>query len=201
MKNDPPDFSLHTGVSSRSSEAVGPLLERHRGYLKLLARVWLRAEIVQADPSDLVQEAFVLAFKGFEHFRGQSEAELSSWLRTILARCIADFHRRKSVRATDLVTAEAIAAELDQSSTCWTARLVSPGESPQGIAERRESLIILAEALDRLPCDYREAIVLRQLEELPFAEVAVRMDRSIDSVRKLWTRGMIELRSAIKELG
>jgi hypothetical protein len=49
--------------------------------------------------------------------------------------------------------------------------------------------VILAEALDRLPPDYREVIVLRQWEELPFNEVARRMGRSVDSVQKLWIRG------------
>lgn len=183
-----------------SSEAAGQLLERYRGYLKLLARTKVRSDEAQADPSDLVQETFVLAFKGFEHFRGDSEAELSAWLRTILARCIADFHRRKSTKDREQARHEIIAAELDQTSACWTARLVDPGDNPVDQAERRESVILLAAALDRLPDEYREAIVLRQLEELPFAEVAVRMQRTIDSVRKLWTRGMIELRNVMKEL-
>ena len=50
----------------------------------------------------------------------------------------------------------------------------------------------------RLPGDYREVIVLRHLEALPFTEVARRMGRSVDSVEKLWMRALARLR---KELG
>jgi RNA polymerase sigma-70 factor (ECF subfamily) len=61
---------------------------------------------------------------------------------------------------------------------------------------RREQRVILADALAKLPDEYREAVVLRFLEGLSFAEVAARMGRSVDSVRKLWTRGLAQLRLA-----
>ena len=53
---------------------------------------------------------------------------------------------------------------------------------------------MLADALARLPEDYREVIVLRHLQGLPFAEVAHRMERSVDSVEKLWIRALARLR-------
>ncbi len=53
---------------------------------------------------------------------------------------------------------------------------------------------MLADALDRLPTDYREVIVLRHLEGIPFVEIASRMGRSEDSVQKLWVRGLARLR-------
>jgi RNA polymerase sigma-70 factor (ECF subfamily) len=60
---------------------------------------------------------------------------------------------------------------------------------------RREQGVLLAEALARLPEDYREIVMLRHLEDLPFAEVAVRMNRSVDSVQKLWVRALARLRA------
>ena len=59
---------------------------------------------------------------------------------------------------------------------------------------RREQGVLLADALDQLPEDYREAACLRHLEGLPFPEVARRMGRSQDSVEKLWMRGLARLR-------
>ena len=54
--------------------------------------------------------------------------------------------------------------------------------------------MLLADALAQLPEDYREVIVLRQLEGFSFPEVAKRMERSEDSVQKLWVRALSSLR-------
>jgi DNA-directed RNA polymerase specialized sigma24 family protein len=45
-----------------------------------------------------------------------------------------------------------------------------------------------------LPEHYREAVILRSLQGLPFAEVARRIGRSVDSAEKLWARGLVQLR-------
>ena len=51
--------------------------------------------------------------------------------------------------------------------------------------------------LAQLPEDYREVLVLRHLEGLSFAEVSGRMGRSLDSVEKLWVRGLARLRQVM----
>jgi RNA polymerase sigma-70 factor (ECF subfamily) len=58
---------------------------------------------------------------------------------------------------------------------------------------------LIAEALARLPVDYQTVIVLRHLEGLTFPQVAERMGRSVDSVEKLWLRGVTRLRQAFAE--
>ena len=57
--------------------------------------------------------------------------------------------------------------------------------------------MLLADALDRLPEDYREVIVLRHLEGLTFPVVADRMGRTVDSVEKLWLRAVARLRHEV----
>jgi RNA polymerase sigma-70 factor (ECF subfamily) len=59
--------------------------------------------------------------------------------------------------------------------------------------------VLVADALESLPEHYREVIVLRHLEELPFADVARRMGRSVDSVKHLWTRALASLQGALGE--
>lgn len=182
-----------------NSTALGSLLEFYRGYLKLLARIQLRPG--NGDPSDLTQEVYLKAHRAFHQFRGTTEAELTAWLRQILARCLADWHRTQRKRHEDgFVSAQAIGAELDRTTQSWGTRLICSLESPLESAERRESAVLLAQALDRLPVDYREAVVLRHIEELSSEEVARRMGRSVGSVRKLWARGMIELRQILRNL-
>jgi RNA polymerase sigma-70 factor (ECF subfamily) len=74
-----------------------------------------------------------------------------------------------------------------------------PQSSPSQRAARREEAIVLANALEQLPEEYREVVVLRQLEELSFPQVAQRMERSVDSVKKLWVRALANLRRLLGE--
>jgi RNA polymerase sigma-70 factor (ECF subfamily) len=69
--------------------------------------------------------------------------------------------------------------------------------TPSQRASRREQAVLLSEALDKLPRDYREVIILRHLEQCSFAEVANRMGRSEDSVQKLWVRALANLRKSL----
>ena len=87
-----------------------------------------------------------------------------------------------------------LAIRLDQSSRLLDRGLVDRGSSPSYQASRREQAVLLADALEKLPKDYREVIVLRHLEGLTFPEVSQRMGRSLDSVEKLWVRGLAQLR-------
>jgi RNA polymerase sigma-70 factor (ECF subfamily) len=57
----------------------------------------------------------------------------------------------------------------------------------------------MAEALAELPADYREVFILRNLEQVPIDEIAARMGRSPNAVRKLWRRAMVALKQAMEE--
>jgi RNA polymerase sigma-70 factor (ECF subfamily) len=56
----------------------------------------------------------------------------------------------------------------------------------------------VADGLEQLPSDYREVLVLRNLEGLTFPQVAERMGRSLDSVEKLWIRGLARLQQVLE---
>ena len=75
--------------------------------------------------------------------------------------------------------------------------LVQTAESPSGCAVRHENEVLLADALAELPADYREVLVLRHIEDLPFDDVAKRMNRSAGAVRMLWLRALKMLREKI----
>ncbi len=67
-------------------EALGVLLEVYRNYLRLLARAQIDLHLqAKMNPSDIVQETFLEAFRDFGQFCGQTEAEFVAWLRQILA--------------------------------------------------------------------------------------------------------------------
>jgi RNA polymerase sigma-70 factor (ECF subfamily) len=179
--------------------ALGQLLEAYRRYLTLLARVQIGQHLQgKVSASDVVQDGFLEAHRNFARFQGTSEGQLTRWLRQILAAKLADLYRRYlGAQGRDVRLERDIEGALDQSSVRLDRGLVAPGSSPSQQAARREQAVLLAEALDTLPEDYREVLVLRHLEGLTFPEVARRMGRSEDSVEKLWVRGLARLRQVL----
>ncbi len=71
----------------------------------------------------------------------------------------------------------------------------APGETPSEVLVRHEVELQLADAIAGLSDDYQEVIVLRNLERLPFDEVARRMGRSRPAVQMLWMRAIRALRA------
>jgi RNA polymerase sigma-70 factor (ECF subfamily) len=69
----------------------------------------------------------------------------------------------------------------------------SPDETPSQMLTGREREIALAQAIERLPEDYQEVILLRNLQRLPFDEVAERMGRTRGAVQMLWARAIQKL--------
>lgn len=199
VENDPSCETLLDQVRGGDGEALGALLERYRAYLTLLARLQIGRKLQgKVDPADLAQETFLEAARHIGAFRGGSEPEFAAWLRQILAGCLAHLMRRFfGTQARDVRLERALADELDQSSHAIDAGLIAGTSTPSQRASRREQAVLLADALDRLPPDYREVIILRHLEGLSFPEVASRMGRTLDSVEKLWVRALPKLRRTL----
>jgi RNA polymerase sigma-70 factor (ECF subfamily) len=121
-------------------------------------------------------------------------------LRQILANHLVTLVRHYLGRQRrDVRLERELAAELDRSSRLLDGGLVAPQSSPSHQAARREQAVLLADALNRLPADYREVLILRHLEGLTFPQVAQRMRRTADSVQKLWIRALARLRRSLGE--
>jgi RNA polymerase sigma-70 factor (ECF subfamily) len=180
--------------------ALGALLELYRPYLSLLARLEIGRRLQgKADGADVVQDTFLEAARQFAQFRGSSESELTAWLRRILAGCLATLARRYfGTQARDVRMEESLADDLDESCRILDGALIAPGSSPSQQASRREQAVLLADALETLPADYREVIVLRGLEGLTFPAVAERMGRTPVSVERLWSRALPRLKHALE---
>jgi RNA polymerase sigma-70 factor (ECF subfamily) len=192
-RRDPDD--LLRLARSGDPAALGDLLESYRNYVSLLAKIQLDRRLLRKlDASDAVQEVFLRAHRSFDQFRGHSEGELLAWLRRILASCLADIARQyHGTQQRDLKLERDFQRELANSSRALDNRLLERSTPSQELL-RRERGVILANGLARLPDDQREAVFLRHLEGLSFAEVAARMGRTLDSVKKLWARGLAQLR-------
>jgi RNA polymerase sigma-70 factor (ECF subfamily) len=189
-------------VMARAGEphALGQLLELYRRYLSLLARLQIGRRLQgKVDAGDLVQETFLQAHRNWGRFRGTTEKELLNWLRRILAARIADLIRHYlGSQRRDIRLERELEAELEQSSENLQGGLMAKQDSPSKQAAQREQGVLLANSLSLLPGDYREVLILRHLEGLTFPEVAQRMERTLDSVKSLWTRALERLRRSMK---
>lgn len=182
------------------SQALGQLLESYRAYLTLLARVQIGRRLQgKVDAADVVQDAFLGAYRDFGQFRGATEKEFLGWLRQILAYVLANLVRYyQGTQRRDVRLERQLAIELDQSSHALDRGLVAEQSSPSQQAARREQSVLLAEALARLPETWRDLLVLRHLEGLTFPEVARRLGRTLDSVKKQWPRALASLRRVME---
>jgi len=200
MSSDPGNLLVKARLGGEA--ARGALLEAYRAYLDLLARVEIGRRLrTKLDASDVVQETFLEAHRNFANFRGSDEPEFVAWLRGILAARIANLVRHyMGTQARDVRREQGLEINLDQSSRALDRGLFSLQGTPSQQAARREQGVLLAQALARLPEEYREVVVLRHLEELSFPEVAERMERTVDSVQKLWVRALARLRQLVKDV-
>ena len=192
---------LLKAARAQGDEALPTLLELYRPYLKLLARLHRdQLEHANLDESDLVQETFLYAFSDFCHFRGATEKEFVSWLRTILATTRARLARKVlGTKKRDVRLEQRLQQEIDQSSQDLAMFVVDQGSSPSQKAARREYSVVLANAITRLKGDYREVIILHGLERLSIPDVAQRMGRTEGSTWKLWARALVNLRQTLRD--
>lgn len=198
------DITFDPGImliqaKGNNARAQGALLELYRNYLTVLARLHMGPRLRgKVDAADLVQETFLKAHRDFAQFRGQSEGEFLGWLRRILTASLNMALRHFcGAKCRDVALERSLVHNLDHSSRILDGGLIAKDSSPSQKAARREQAVLLADALEQLPADYREVILCRHMEGLGFGEVAERMNRSVDSVKKLWARGLVHLRRAM----
>ncbi len=181
-------------------QALGQLLDYYRPYLSVLAQRHLDSEVRgRVDASDVVQLTYMEAFRDLPQFRGTHEAELVAWLRQILRNNLSQmlqrhvFAQRRSVDREKSLDNEGKAAEHLRNS------LAGNLSSPSRRAMRGENAVLLAQALQALPEDQREAVRLRHLEGWTLAQLASHFGRSEVAVAGLLKRGLRALRKKLRD--
>ena len=165
--------------------------ERYRPLLMNLAHKGLFNPRLQArlDASDVVQEALLRAHRDFTGFQGTTEAELVGWLCRILRNALTDLIRFNGARIRDPALEVSVMQAVSQS----TARFEFPdvmNPSPSGEVVRVEFLIRLARAVEELPEGQREVVILRDLHQMPVADIAAQLGLTEKAVagRLFWGR-------------
>ncbi len=177
-------------------DAIGQLLDRHRPYLKMLTLRALDGELnARVDDSDLVQQTWLAAFRHFDSFEGEDEAQFVAWLRKIHERKITDTIRKHVGAEKRSIENEQSAGKDEGESRLGHLSTLSPSQRVM----QAEEAVRLAEAMSTIPEDQREAVRLRHLEGWDLEEIATQFDRSKTAVASLLKRGLANLRKQLKE--
>ncbi len=177
-----------TGAAADATEAAEAARSRRFQALALphldaaynLAR-WLSRN--PRDAEDIVQEAFLRAFRFFDSFRGELARP---WLLTIVRRVWYDEWRRRA-------TSEEVALFDELRDDAPPQDWETASADPEALAIRAEDIRDVQAALERLPVAYREVLVLREIEELSYREIAQIADLPLGTVMSRLARGRRQL--------
>lgn len=141
------------------------------------------------DAEDVTQKAFLAAYHKFYQFRGDS---FRAWILRIATNLSMDeLRRRKSHPSLPLEPVGEDGEEFDSPS--W---LVDPSISPEELAERSELRATLQHCLDRLPDEYRSAVVLVDVQGIDYAEAAAILNVPTGTLKSRLARGRAKLLQA-----
>src|SRR5262245_23173840 len=198
-KNDSSIANMLAKARGGDQQELGRLFEACRSYLGIIARTqmesWMHAKV---DASDIVQETMLEAHRDFARFQGGSTAEWLAWLRGILSNNTADLVRKyRGTEKRQTRREVPLKAQSDESAVRGVAELADSIETPSVQLMRQERELQLADAIVQLPPDYQQVIVLRNLQRLPFDDIAQTMGRSRPAVQMLWLRAIRKLQEVL----
>ena len=167
---------------SGNAEAFGEIVRRWERRIFALTYGMLGRE---EDARDATQETFLAAFRNLRTFRG--EAKVSSWLHRIAVNQCITRQRRARVRNE---------SALDDEQTANTAAL---DWSPVAVTEGRQRTAAVRRALNSLPVDLRQVVVMKEFEELTFREIAEALDLPLSTVKSRLYTGLKQLQMRLEK--
>jgi RNA polymerase sigma-70 factor (ECF subfamily) len=170
------------------AEAFGEIVRRWERRIFALAYGMLGRE---QDARDATQETFLAAFRNLRGFRG--EAKVSSWLHRIAVNQCITRQRRAKVRNE---------AALDEEEEKHALRFAAPREiSPAGLVEERERTAAVRRAINGLPVELRQVIVMKEFEELTFREIADALNLPLSTVKSRLYTALKQLHMRLERFG
>jgi RNA polymerase sigma-70 factor (ECF subfamily) len=180
------DEELVARASAGDLDSFNQLVARWERPIYALAYRTLRRE---EDARDVVQDAFLRAYRGLKGFKGQ--AKFSSWLYRITLNLCRDWARRERRAAIVQVPEGSDPADLVDAKA-------SDDESVEDLVARREMSAAVAKAMAELPEEQRTAIILKEYHGLTFQEIADQLDCPLSTVKTRLYQGLSVLRRRLE---
>jgi RNA polymerase sigma-70 factor (ECF subfamily) len=183
------DLRLVERLRQGEADAYEELITRFQQPVYVLA---LRLLNDSAESSDVVQEVFLKVFRNIGSFRGQST--LKTWIYRITVNEAHNTRRwffRHKRHEVDLDTPE--------ESRDWRQFIADHGRSPYDEAVNKERHVMIEAALQRISPVFREAVVLRDITDLSYEDIAAVLGVSLGTVKSRILRGREALREQLSE--
>ncbi|MET8850528.1 sigma-70 family RNA polymerase sigma factor [Amycolatopsis sp. NPDC004625] len=180
------DAELLAKAAGGDETAFGVLVRQHT---PRMYRVALRITGSAAEAEDVVQEAWLAAWRSLGGFR--QESAVSTWLyRVVTNGALAALRRRRPTVSLDAP---------DPQSTVDSALLAAAVPGPEGRVVRAEEVDAVLRAVGRLEVSQRVPLVLRELEGLSYEEVAEVLDVNVGALRSRLHRARVALLAELRE--
>lgn len=175
---DPSDEDLVARIRDQApdkAEAFETLITRHQSRVRTNCRHLTRAP---QDADDLAQEVFVKAWFGLARFEGRSS--FRTWIERVkINHCLNYIEKRAGKRFVDI-------DETDGHAPPPEMRV--PPEAEQAI-HRQEQRRLIGELLDELPDTLRVPLIMREIDQMSYQDIAERLDLSLSAVKMRIKRG------------
>jgi len=173
---------------SGDAEAFGEIVRRWERRIFALAYGMLGRE---EDARDATQETFLAAFRNLRGFRG--EAKVSSWLHRIAVNQCITRQRRAKVRSES-----ALEDEEEKNAGTFAAPLRL---SPVSITESTQITRAVRRAVNSLPLELRQIVVMKEFEELTFKEISDILDVPLSTVKSRLYTALKQLQMKLQRFG
>ncbi|MBA2605448.1 MAG: sigma-70 family RNA polymerase sigma factor [Acidobacteria bacterium] len=186
MVNQLTDEQLVEVAVGNNPEAFGEIVKRWERKIFALCFGMLNRE---DEAKDAAQETFIAAFRNLKNFRG--DAKVSSWLHRIaINQCLTTKRRTKS-RSESFI---------DDDENQNEKIFVAPARiSPSRTTEQNERLKFVRQAVQSLPSDLRQVIVMKEFEDMTFQEIADTLELPLSTVKSRLYTALKQLRMKLEK--
>lgn len=201
---DPPDSdngeltALIERAKAGDNDAFSSLVGEFERYVYNTACRVLSASGTSLDSADdIAQVAFIKAWRNLSAFRG--ECSFSTWLFRITVNSARDHIRSSSRRPT--VSLTKTPDEDSEDGEEWDVPVTSGDELPEESLMKKEQILAVRRAIESLPPEQKEVIVMRDIHDLSYGTIAQTLGIGLGTVKSRINRGRANLKAMLEEMG
>ena len=185
------DLNLVEQVKSGNDDAFGEIVDRYEKLVfNAACRILSSSGRSTESADEIAQDAFVKAWRSIRFFRG--DCSLSTWLYRIAVNTAKDKIRSEARRAAVSLTS----LDDDNEAREWDVPVTSGDTVPEDAVERSETILAVRRAVESLPEDMRSVVVMRDINDMSYADISSVLGIELGTVKSRLNRG----RAALKKI-
>jgi RNA polymerase sigma-70 factor (ECF subfamily) len=184
------------GLRQGNADALAALLDYYRPRLRQMVRLRMDRQLAaRVDPSDVIQEVYLDAQRQVQAYLQDPKVDFYVWLRGLAGRRLSNVHRQHlGAKCRTAWREVSLPAE---SSLLLARQLLAGGTSPSRALLKKELRRRVQQALERLPPDDREVILMRHFEEMSNGEVAQAIGLTESGATMRYGRALFRLKEIL----